>query len=266
MEFGEDAAQFAGFTTATYSGVAGSREAMHARCAAAFAGSHLCHLAEYVLATPATIVPVAGAWLDGSSDLEGLTGDPSTAYNLGSRSAGRYAGGGDYNCGSWSTAMSGTSPLNGTIVTRAGSDRVACTTTRPLACCSSPYRERFRGFTTATFTGARTGGRNELHQMCGAQFAGSHLCYIAEYQRATPTITPPANGAWIDVNGYLRSQSGVQIDFMLSGHTTGRYAGGSDWNCGGWTSSASGFSGAAITPSGVAAKACTLSLPAACCD
>jgi hypothetical protein len=272
MEMGEDAAQFAGFTTATYAGVAGGRAVMHARCAAAFTGSHLCHLAEYTLANPATIAPVAGAWIDNSSDIEGLTGDPTTVGSLGSKSAGRYLGGGDNNCNGWSSAgiPGGTTTYDGYIVTRAGADHAACTATRSLACCSTPYAERFRGFTTATVNGARTGGRNEMHQICGAQFPGSHLCFLAEYERATPTISPPAGGAWIDINGYLRSSSGVYTDGILSGRSTGRYAAQSDWNCYAWTATAyagtTPLHGAVIMPAGTEAKLCTASLPAACCD
>ena len=273
MEMGEDAAQFAGFTTATYTGVAGGREVMHARCAAQFSGSHLCHLAEYTLATPATIAPAAGAWIDNSSDIEGLTGDPSSVGSLGSRTAGRHLGYGDNNCNSWSSAgvAGGTTTYSGTIVTRAGADHAACTATRSLACCSTPYAERFRGFTTATVNGARTGGRNEMHQLCGAQFPGSHLCYLAEYQRATPVTSPPASGAWLDVNGYVRSASSVYVDMMLSGRSVGRYASQSfDWNCSAWTATVYGSStqlkGAVITPAGIEAKLCTTSLPAACCD
>ena len=80
MEYGEDAATFAGFTTATYSGAAGGREVMHARCAAAFAGSHLCHNSEYVMATPATIVP--GGIVSHSADIRrNMNGDRRIVQN-----------------------------------------------------------------------------------------------------------------------------------------------------------------------------------------
>jgi len=69
MLYGEDAAVFAGFTSATTTGNAGGREAMHALCNAAFSGSHMCHAAEYNLATSATPVPSAGAWIAGSATI-----------------------------------------------------------------------------------------------------------------------------------------------------------------------------------------------------
>ena len=48
----EDVPSFAGFTSASYNGkVAGGRTGMHALCAAAFTGGHLCHAAEYIQAS-----------------------------------------------------------------------------------------------------------------------------------------------------------------------------------------------------------------------
>lgn len=269
MEYGEDAAQFAGFTTATYTGVAGGREVMNARCAAEFASSHLCHISEYNLATPATIVPSTGAWIDTSGDYDGLTGDPSSVSSLAGKNVTRYVGVSDYNCYNWTTSMSGTSTIFGLTVTRASASGIACTNQRPLACCSSPYKERFRGFTTATVTGARPGGRNEMHQMCGAQFPGSHLCFVSEYYRGTPKTAPPASGAWVDVNGYMRNSYDALTSSSFSGPTVPRYTGLSDYNCYGWSQTTSGTTnlfGAAITSRGQDTKLCTSSLPAACCD
>ena len=267
MEYGEDAAQFAGFTTQTFTGIAGGREVMNARCAAQWPGSHLCHISEYNLAAPATIVPADGAWIDASADYDGLNGDPMPISTLAGRHIPRYVGLGDNNCHSWTASTSGTSTLFGLIVTRGSASNIACTSQRSLACCSSPYKERFRGFTTATVTGARPGGRNEMHQLCGAQFPGSHLCYVSEYYRAAPTTPAPANGAWIDVNGYTRSSP--LASSMMAGPTIGRFTGLSDSNCYGWTQTTSGTSnlfGAVITPRATDNKLCTTSLPAACCD
>lgn len=50
--YGEDIPAFAGFTQALSTGDAGGRDGMHAKCAAEFAGSHLCHASEYQLASP----------------------------------------------------------------------------------------------------------------------------------------------------------------------------------------------------------------------
>ncbi len=267
MEYGEDAAQFAGFTTATFTGVPGGREVMNARCSAQFTGSHLCHISEYNLATPATIAPVDGAWIDGSADFDGLTGDPGSSAALAGKNIARYVGLSDLNCYSWTAATAGTTNLFGMTATRSSWGNVACTQQRSLACCSSPYKERFRGFTTATVTGARAGGRNEMHQLCGAQYPGSHLCYVSEYYRGSPTITPPANGAWIDVNGYTRNSA--LSSSMMAGATISRYTGLSDSNCYGWSQTMAGTTnlfGAVITARAQDVKACTTSLPAACCD
>ncbi|MGE3768449.1 MAG: hypothetical protein AB7L94_39730, partial [Kofleriaceae bacterium] len=58
----------------------------------------------------------------------------------------------------------------------------------------------FAGFTTATGNGAGFGpnGRPGMHAACNAQFPGSHMCHIAEYQRANSPVAVPASGAWID--------------------------------------------------------------------
>ena len=269
MEYGEDAATFAGFTTATYTGVAGGREVMNARCAAQFTGSHLCHISEYNLATPATIVPADGAWIDASTDYDGLTGDPTAITNLAGKNVARYVGLSDNNCYSWTQSVAGTTNLFGLTVTRGSANNIACTSQRSLACCSSPFREWFRGFTTATVTGARPGGRNEMHQLCGAQFPGSHLCFVSEYYRAAPTVSPPASGAWIDANGYVRNSGTALSSSSMAGPTIGRYTGLSDSNCYGWMQTTAGTTnlfGAAITTRGTDNKACTTSLPAACCD
>jgi hypothetical protein len=69
--FGEDAAAFAGFTSTAVNGAIGSREQMHAMCAAQFAGSHLCHTAEYQLANSSVPVPADGAWIDASAAYDG---------------------------------------------------------------------------------------------------------------------------------------------------------------------------------------------------
>jgi hypothetical protein len=272
MEYGEQAAAFAGFTATTYTGVAGGREVMNARCASAFTGAHLCHIAEYNLATPATIVPATGAWIDASSGYDALNGDPEAVSDLAGTHVGRFVGLSDNNCYSWTASTAGTTPLFGLVVTRGSDSTIACTQQRPLACCSSPYRERFRGYTTTAVTGARPGGRNELHQLCGAQYPGSHLCFISEYYRANPTTPPPANGAWIDLNGYLAHSYSALSEASTAGSTTSRFTGLSDSNCYGWTQTTTGTAsptnlfGTTITTSGNGTKACTASLPAACCD
>lgn len=263
MVMGEEAAQFAGFTTASYAGVAGGRAVMHARCAAAFAGSHLCHVSEYGLAAPATIPPAGGAWIDESATFDGLDGDPIMVGILASVDLGRFVVRSDHNCANWT----GTGVTNGTTITPQLASIATCTTTHPLACCGTPFRENFRGFTTQTVSGARPGGRSEMHQRCGAQFAGSHMCFHAEYERANPTVSPPASGAWLDISGYVRG--GALVDTTIANRTAGRFTATSDWNCRGWfslTSGTSGTFGAAIKPSGLEAVSCASALPIACCD
>ena len=76
---------------------------MHAICAAQYAGSHLCHMAEYGLANSATIVPAGGAWTDGSA----FTGSTSHVVTLQTAMplAGRYTQADSaYNCVNWTNA------------------------------------------------------------------------------------------------------------------------------------------------------------------
>ncbi|MBL0220883.1 MAG: hypothetical protein IPQ07_44310 [Myxococcales bacterium] len=260
MVTGEAAAQFAGFTSTAITGDGGGREAMHARCAAAFAGAHLCHVSEYILANSATVPPAGGVWIDSSAGIEASASSSALINGTGHVRLGRYSGASQVNCAGWN-AGAGTL---GYILTIAGESQVQCSSSHTLACCTTPYAEGFRGFTTATVTGARPGGRAEMHQLCGAQFPGSHLCHFAEYQRATPTTTPPAAGVWIDSSAYLRTQGDAFPENNAATGEMGRYAGGSQLNCSAWTQSASlGYS---LTGSGMAQGQCSVAHALACCE
>jgi hypothetical protein len=258
--FGEQASTFAGFSTATTTGAAGGREAMHARCAAEFAGAHLCHYAEYQLAASAATVPADGAWLDLSCIEQTAGGTVESGRlgcgdQLGSPDSGRYidtSQGG--NCSNWTSAAQF---VKGGIINIASETSAYCEVARPLACCTTPFVETFRGFTTATTTGV-AGGRAAMHARCAQQFAGSHMCFLAEYARAHGTVTPPAGGAWLDGSTY--HQRGEYAGAMpRSGRST--YAGSA---CKGWT--VGGLNqGTTITPSGWQSQTCDTARPVACC-
>lgn len=257
---GEEASQFAGFTTATYDGNAGSREAMHARCAAAFTGAHLCHSSEYYLSRSATIPPAGGAWFDASGWIDTALANGTIIGGTGHVDLGRYVGASQSNCASWTASTS----TFGYTLTVSGQSQVSCTGTHALACCSTPARERFRGFSTASVTGGRPGGRAEMNQVCGAQFAGSHLCHISEYARANPTATPPAGGAWMDSSVYLRQQGDSIAENNVATHQMGLAAYASQLNCSAWTQTSSfGYS---YSAAGMSQGNCTASRPLACCE
>lgn len=269
--YGEAASRFIGFSAASYTGVAGSRETMHARCAQEFAGSHLCHMAEYNLANSATVPPVNGAWIDPSGGIRNDAGLITLADGVASLELGRYFGSAySWNCSNWTQSQTSSGTITyGETITRGGPYSQLCTTSLPLACCTTPYQETFRGFTTATVSGVRTGGRAEMHQLCGAQYPGSHMCHIAEYNRANPTSAPPAAGAWIDASGYLDSGNGLTTEvgpFMV-----GRYSGSAySWNCSHWTQAATPSGtityGLTITPAGGITQLCTGVRSIACCQ
>lgn len=258
--FGEAASSFAGFTTATTNGAAGGREAMNARCAAEFAGAHLCHYAEYQLAASAATVPAAGAWLDLSCIEQTAGGTVESGRlgcgdQLGSPDSGRLidtsTGG---NCSNWT---SNGQFIKGGVINIASDISAACDVARPLACCNTPYVETFRGFTTATTTGV-AGGRAAMHARCAQEFAGSHMCFLAEYTRASPTVTPPASGAWLDGSTYhnLGEYRGAM---PRSGRLTRQSSGCQGWTIGGLNQ------GTTITPAGWVSQTCDTARPIACC-
>ncbi|MGE0397240.1 MAG: hypothetical protein AB7T06_11010 [Kofleriaceae bacterium] len=267
---GEAAAEFAGFTPATYTGVAGGREVMNARCASAFAGSHLCHTSEYWLASSATVPPASGAWIDASAGIEGYFANISVVTSLGNTDLGRYTQLHELtNCANWTLGSYSSGPTYGIAITPAQATSQQCTQSKALACCSTPTRAGFRGFTTATVTGARTGGRAEMHQACGAQFAGSHMCHAAEYYQSAPATSPPAAGAWLDASAYVRT-GGADVSTSFASERLGRYAAFHELtNCGGWTlttySSGAAY-GLRVTPNGITSTTCATALSVACCD
>jgi hypothetical protein len=188
----EDGGAFVGFTTATYKGlIANGRPGAHAACAAEFAGSHLCHVAEYGLSNSPLDPPSTGAWLDPSAEY-----DSSSTYNS-SPQAGRAPQG--YSCLSYGHDGN---TYGGTSVSASGSIgwNTDCDKAKPLACCSTPSKTRFAGFTRATKTG-KMGGRARAHQLCNTEFPGAHYCHAAEYLRANSAATIPATGVWIDPSG-----------------------------------------------------------------
>lgn len=262
MVTGELASQFAGFTTTAYDGGAGGREVMHARCAAAFPSAHLCHESEYIMANSATVIPPGGAWIDPSGGVEASSSGSFPVHGTGHPRLGLYGGPNNTNCAAWN-ATTGTL---GYALTVAGSSQVQCTTSHVLACCTTPYAEGFRGFTGQAVTGARPGGRAEMNQLCGAQFSGSHLCHVAEYERAHATVPPPAAGVWIDSSAYLRTQGDSFPDNYAATAEMGRYAAANQLNCTAWTQAGIGALGYSYSASGLAQGQCSVAHALACCD
>ena len=276
--YGEEAATFAGFTPASVQGAPGSRQQMHALCAAAFAGSHLCHAAEYGLASSATPVPPAGAWIDTTGYLDyqniGVYSTPELASTVGGRYTDPSTG---FDCTDWTalTWLNGGNsiPTTGTLITPAGPGSDLCQHPHPLACCSSPYREKFAGYSTPS-NGA-PGGAAAMHAQCAIQFAGAHMCHIAEYERAAATVAPPAAGAWLDSSAFMTTtaQGPYQVTGMAA-KSAGRFIGSSTgFNCSAWTAltwlnggNSIPTTGTVITPAGAITSLCNVARPIACCE
>jgi len=252
---------FAGFTAATTSGASGGREAMHAKCAAEIAGSHLCHVAEYYLANSATQPPSGGAWIDASGGTDGGFEPYGINDAVASTTSGRYTGRHPYdNCSSWTT----TTQASGLSLEPNGAFLRACAGQRVLACCATPYRERFRGFTVATVAGA-AGGRSAMHARCSTEFPGAHLCHAAEYQRASPATSPPASGAWIDASGFAL-RDGAVVESSVASANAGRWTGRAIYeNCTNWVDADSSLAGYTVKPGLVSSASCANPRPLACC-
>ena len=259
--FGEEASAFAGFTSVTTTGAVGGREQMHRRCDDEFDGSHMCHYAEYQLAASGIALPASGAWIDFSC-IEQKAGGTVESGNLG---CGSYSGSPDSgrstndptsgNCMSWTSAATN---HTGIVLHPNLQISAACSESRAIACCSTPFRERFRGF-TATTTNGNTAGRAGMHARCAAEFSGSHLCHLAEYHRAHPTTSPPASGAWIDSSSY--NSGGENRGAMpRSGRSTHP-----DGGCNSWTLDTSFRSARIITPTNDTSATCDTQHALACC-
>ena len=129
--------QLAGFTTVTPDGAGfgTGRPGMHAACASQFAGSHMCHTAEYLRAASSVAVPASGAWIDPSVD------DAGKIVFGGSPRFGRMTS--SFSCAGWTSNVQ--SPGSSTYLDVDGSahthssntfpNPIGCAAQRPIACC-----------------------------------------------------------------------------------------------------------------------------------
>lgn len=271
--FGERAARFAGFTANAFDGNRGGRESVNSSCAAEFAGSHICHYAEFVLANVAVAAPAQGAWLEYSSmQYVGPNGTVAETYGL-LASSGDSVRAGLPGCQEW--ASNSSSVFGVVALPSGGFQELSCAQPRPLACCATPYRERFAGFTSTARPGA-PGGRAAMNAACVSEFVGSHFCHRAEYLRATPSVVPPTGGAWIDpsVVGPARSASspaGAELPltysgFEKAGRATSAGANLTYFHCDNWTDAAYPSGGDVVgDPTGALSRGCAVPHAVACC-
>ncbi|MHB8876780.1 MAG: hypothetical protein ACYC8T_24050 [Myxococcaceae bacterium] len=153
-----------------------------------------------------------------------------------------------------------------------GATNELCSTNHLLACCSSPFKERFRGYTAGTMNGAQ-GGAQLMHFKCGQEFPGSHLCHASELSRAHPTAPPPTAGAWLDTSVWPEGGSEYRRASVAS-RDMGRYSGQDDSsNCNAWTQlsyvsygTTYYTRGLVVTPSNWTNALCSELHPLACCQ
>jgi hypothetical protein len=216
-------------------------------------------MAEYGLANSATIVPAGGAWTDAS----GFTGSSSYVPTLQAAVplAGRYTQSDSaYNCVNWTSASA---TADGAVVYSGTAGTPTCNVARPLACCVTPYREKFMGL--AGSVQGNHGSREAMHAVCAAQYAGSHMCHMAEYQRATSPVPLPAGGAWVDANAFNGSSS-YGVTLSVAPVNVGRYIqSDSAYNCVNWTSASATADGAVVYSGTAGTPTCNIARPIACC-
>jgi hypothetical protein len=244
---------------------------MNALCDQAFSGSHICHSVEYDLATSASPVPTEGAWIDYSVYIDG-TGIHLNFTVSAATPMGRYISSDNTgNCANWNQLSYSSPPTDtkGLLVTATGTKTDVCKNAHPVACCSTRFKEKFRGFSSPLQ--GNPGGRAMMHYACASQFPGSHLCHLAEYVRAGSTTSPPASGVWLDFSTYVDG-TGTHLNFGVAATSQmGRYVSSDNTgNCANWSQLT--YSGNAdtkayvLSPTGYAPDVCKTARAAACCE
>jgi hypothetical protein len=229
-----------------------------------------------VLANSSTPVPANGAWAD-NSGYPDHNGTYTIENSMASPRAGRFVGGWDtLDCNNWTETqyddLGTPTDAQGRAVTAAGVALTACKTSLPVACCSTPYKEKFVGFGTPV--DGNRGGRALMNFQCASQFSGSHLCHYAEYVRASSHTTPPASGAWVDNSGFIDQNGTYTIENSLASVESGRFVGAWDTlYCKNWTETQyddlgtlTDAQGRVVTPAGIATVACKEQHAPACCE
>jgi hypothetical protein len=236
---------------ALYSGSIGGRPAAHAACAAEFVGAHVCHASEYNLSVSTADIPVSGAWIESSMDIEGSWtegGAPMFGRNPVN------------SCNDFTHGGSGTYP--GTLLTWQGAigTSYTCNVARPLACCNGTPKTHVAGFTATTYSGA-VGGWPAAQRACEDEFPGAHVCHASEYNRADSTLLIPAGGAWIE--------SSMDLLGAWSEGGVGAYGRNPINSCNHWTHGASGtYPGTLLQANGAIGTSytCNVLRPIVCCD
>lgn len=174
-----DSMVFAGFTVATFTGDLGGFPGANAKCRVDFPSSFLCSYGDYNRAEPGLGAPASSAWVDSERD------------SFGRRAASPCNNG----LGAW-TFSGGVDTADVVTTTGAVSNSI-CSAAKPLACCQTPLKRIFRGFSSAVFTGD-LGGFPGANAKCRAEFPGSYFCSYGDYHRAEPSLGAPASSAWVD--------------------------------------------------------------------
>jgi hypothetical protein len=228
----------------------------------------MCHFSEYKLA--GVRVTGAAAWIDPSAIVIAVANNTLTATTelpnplMHSPKSGRYVGGGtSADCFGWTSSNPSDT---GNAVASGALSTVSCGTPRPIACCSSPYAETFRGFTNSSASGAQ-GGSEGMNAICHSEFPGSHLCHEAEYLRAASKQLAPASGAWLHPSAAaVWASAGYNYLFTYTGYAdSGPYYFGNGNNCTDWTSTNPGNEAPVVTPTGFGFRLCSEAHQLACC-
>jgi hypothetical protein len=102
-----------------------------------------------------------------------------------------------------------------------------------------------------------------MNAVCHAEFPSSHLCHAAEYFRSTPTLSPPAAGAWVNASGVSNVSGALPVYVTYSGFAgAGMYFGNTN-GCAGWTTPT--VDALVATPAGFVSVPCSETHQLACC-
>jgi hypothetical protein len=183
-----DGLTFVGFTSALSDGAMGGPIGANAKCAAEYPGAHLCTYREYTWAGSSLTPGTAGFWLDGS--FSSTSSSPN--YYPRDRDS-------SYTCDNWRSNNGPTEYMRyyDAQGVSSGFGYNICNVPRQLACCRSPHRGWFRGYTSVKYDGAM-GGPIGANAKCAAEYPGAHLCTYREFTWAGVGTAPGLDGFWLD--------------------------------------------------------------------
>ncbi len=110
------------------------------------------------------------------------------------------------------------------------------------------------------------GGREQMHAICAAQYAGAHMCHMAEYYRAASSAPSPpeVSPKWTATATPAASTYEQTRSRSLPSTSAATSPPDPNHNCSNWTTTLT--YGAAVEPAGPGEQTCSTTRPVACCE